>query len=141
MSEADRPAAGAPALGTSFPERRFPAVGLDRLRRYAAVSGDDNPIHVDEAAARAAGLDGPVVQGMLLMGLADTALGAWLPEGTCVRLSARFALPVPAGSDIAVSGRVVRADEAGGRERATLRLFIRDGTGRTVALAEADILF
>lgn len=128
-------------LGTAFADRLFAAVDMATVRRYAAVSGDDNPIHVDEQAARSIGLDGPIVQGMLLMGLADTALGEWLPAGTCAKLSARFALPVPVGSAVTVSGRVVRADEAQGRPRAALRIFIRDGTGKAVALAEAVVTF
>lgn len=36
------------------------------LVRYAAASGDYNPLHWDHASARAAGLDGVVVHGLLL---------------------------------------------------------------------------
>jgi acyl dehydratase len=134
-------AAAAPAMGTAFADRRFAAVGMEQVRRYAAISGDDNPIHVDEDAARSIGLDGPIVQGMLLMGLVDVALGEWLPAGACAKLSSRFALPVAVGADVVVSGRVVRADEAEGRPRATLRIFVKDGAGKAVALAEAIVTF
>ncbi|MDP2801976.1 MAG: MaoC/PaaZ C-terminal domain-containing protein [Phreatobacter sp.] len=127
-------------LGTVLPDRHFASVDMAMVRRYAAASGDDNPIHVDAAAARSIGLADPIVQGMLLMGLADTALGGWLPEGTCAKLSTRFALPVPVGAAVTVSGRVVRADQAEGRARATLRIFIRDEAGKAVALAEAIVL-
>ncbi len=128
-------------LGTILPDREVPSVDMAMVHRYAAASGDDNPIHVDAAAARSIGLADPIVQGMLLMGLADTALGGWLPEGICAKLSTRFALPVPVGAAVTVSGRVVRADEADGRARATLRIFIKDGAGKAVALAEAIVLF
>lgn len=36
--------------------------------RYALASGDDNPIHLDDKAARAAGLPGRVVHGMASLG-------------------------------------------------------------------------
>ena len=124
-----------PALGTVFPERIFAGVGLDQVRRYAALSGDDNPIHVDPEAARSVGLAEPVIQGMLLMGLADTALAGWLPEARVAKLSTRFALPVPVGADVAITGRVVKVDASG----ATLRILIKDGTGRMVAMAEAVV--
>lgn len=42
------------------------------LVRYAAASGDFNPIHFDHDAARAAGLDGIVVHGLLM--------AAWLAQ-------------------------------------------------------------
>ena len=129
----------APAMGTAFPDRRFASVDMGLVRRYAAISGDDNPIHVDDAAARSIGLDGPIVQGMLLMGLVDTALAEWLPGGTCDKLSTRFALPVAVGAAVTITGRVVRADEIDGRPRATLRIFVKDDAGKAVALAEAIV--
>ncbi len=135
MSETAHPA----PFGTTFPDRLFPAVAMSRVAAYAAVSGDDNPIHVDEAAARSIGLEGPVVQGMLLMGLVDTALAEWLPTGACTKLSARFALPVAVGASVAIAGRVVRADIEADRPRATLRIFVKDGAGRAVAMAEAIV--
>jgi acyl dehydratase len=135
VSEAAHPA----PFGTTFPDRLFPALEMARVAAYAAVSGDNNPIHVDDAAARSVGLEGPVVQGMLLMGLVDTALAEWLPAGSCAKLSTRFALPVAVGESVAVSGRVVRADREADRPRATLRIFVKDGAGRAVALAEAIV--
>ena len=126
-------------FGTTYPDRVFPGIAMDRVRAYAAASGDDNPIHVDEAAARSIGLEGPIVQGMLLMGLVDTALAEWLPQGTTVKLSTRFALPVAVGSPVTIAARVVRADTEAGRPRATLRIFVRDGGGKAVALAEAVV--
>lgn len=122
-------------VGTTFPERLFAKVGLEQVQLYAALSGDDNPIHVDPEAARSVGLAEPVIQGMLLMGLADTALAGWLPEARVKKFATRFALPVPVGADVAITGRVVKVDASG----ATLRVLIKDGTGRMVAMAEAVV--
>ena len=67
--------------------RRF---DLADLRRYAEVSGDNNPIHLDAALARQAGLEAPPVHGMLLMSCFEPALEAWCPDLILRRLSAKF---------------------------------------------------
>lgn len=70
------------------------------LIAYADASGDHNPIHLDEAAAKAAGLPNVIAHGMYIMGLAARAVTEW--AGGIERVSdfsARFAKPVvvPAG--------------------------------------------
>jgi acyl dehydratase len=74
---------------------------------------------------------------MLLMALADEALAAWRPQASCRRLTARFARPAMTGTTITVAGRVVKTETADGTTLATLRIFIRDGGGVVVAMAEA----
>ncbi len=56
---------GLPAPGEALPPLRRSASRAD-LVRYAAATGDRNPIHTDHAAARAAGLPGVVAHGLLL---------------------------------------------------------------------------
>lgn len=54
----------------SFPtalELRCGPIGAVDLALYAAASGDHNPLHLDEAVARGAGFERPVVHGMLTM--------------------------------------------------------------------------
>jgi len=41
----------------------------DQIKAYAEVSGDRNPIHLDETFARSVGLPGVIAHGMLQMGL------------------------------------------------------------------------
>jgi len=43
-----------------------PVTAVD-LAIYAAASGDLNPLHLDDAVARTAGFDQPLVHGMLTM--------------------------------------------------------------------------
>lgn len=81
------------------------------LVRYAAASGDANPIHLDDDAARAAGLPGVVAHGMLTLALAGRLLTAWAGASHDVTtLRTRFPRPVvvPAdgGARLAVAGRV-----------------------------------
>ncbi len=67
----DVPPATEPVDGLVLGPMTRSASRLD-LVRYAAASGDFNPIHFDHAAARAAGLDGVVVHGLLM--------AAWLAQ-------------------------------------------------------------
>lgn len=89
------------------------------LLRYAAASGDDNPIHRDDTAAQELGLPGVVAHGMYTMALAARALDEWAGgPGRVRRLGCRFARPVSVpdsldGAVVTVSGAVRRVDEEG----------------------------
>ena len=108
------------AVGDRLPplERR---IDLTTLVRYAGASGDYNPIHHDEAYARAAGLDGVIGHGMLAMGLASEAVTDWAGDsGAVSEMSVRFASQYRVGDVLTVAGEVVeRASDDG---RVVLRL-------------------
>lgn len=48
---------------------RMATLSREMLQSYARASLDPNPIHLDDAAARAAGLPGVIAHGMLIAGL------------------------------------------------------------------------
>jgi NAD(P)-dependent dehydrogenase (short-subunit alcohol dehydrogenase family)/acyl dehydratase/putative sterol carrier protein len=78
-------------------------VTADQASRYAVASGDDNPIHVDVATARAAGLPGVILHGLCTMAFAQRDLINALCGGDPARLerlSVRFARPVFPGSTL-----------------------------------------
>jgi acyl dehydratase len=85
------------------------------LVRYAAASGDQNPIHQDEAVARSVGLPGVIAHGMYTMALAARAVDAWFPGAEVVSLGCKFTNPVvvPAegGVDVEVAGEVRSAED------------------------------
>ncbi|MEO3742029.1 MaoC/PaaZ C-terminal domain-containing protein [Plantactinospora sp. B5E13] len=86
------PPAGEPVRVSIVP---LPA---DLPRRYAAASGDHNPIHLDDAVARAAGLPGVIVHGLALLALAgQTVLRA---DSQVTRLSCRFTRPIAPGDTL-----------------------------------------
>jgi acyl dehydratase len=99
-SDAKDAAAAMPALASW-------RVAPDDGRRYAALSGDWNPIHLWPWSARLMGMRRPIIHGMHTLAHACVALerahGA--PLG---RLDARFRSPVPLGS-----APVLHADAAG----------------------------
>ena len=109
-------------------------VDLDQALRYAEASGDRNPIHVDDAAARALGLPGVILHGMCTMALCGRAIVdelAGRDPTRLRRLAVRFYRPVFPGNDLVTtvyeagseSGRRILAFEAssGGK------VVVRDG--------------
>ncbi|WP_256668343.1 fused (3R)-hydroxyacyl-ACP dehydratase subunits HadA/HadB [Nocardia cyriacigeorgica] len=85
------------------------------LANYAGVSGDSNPIHFSEHAAKLAGLPTTVAHGLLTMGLAGGKLTSWLGDPTAIEsLSVRFAGFVPVAADarsvVEFSGKIKKLD-------------------------------
>ena len=73
-----------------------------QIDAYAEASGDHNPIHVDEAFARATELGGTIAHGMLVLAfiseMMTAAFGrAWLESG---KLDVRFRAPARPGDTI-----------------------------------------
>jgi len=98
----------------SLPTQVFTITRAD-LVRYAAASGDDNPIHQDEAVARSVGLPGVIAHGMYTMALAARAVTAWFPDGEVVSLGCKFtnpvAVPAEGGVDLEVAGETREAED------------------------------
>jgi acyl dehydratase len=83
----------------------------DDVAAYAEASGDRNPLHLDDAAARAAGFPGVIAHGMFTMGHLARCLSAWAGGPDRIRrLSAQFRAPVYLGDEIVAGGRVKAVD-------------------------------
>jgi len=92
-------------------------IDRDLLKKYADASGDQNPIHQDEAFAKSVGLPDVIAHGMLTMALAGKFVSDWAGGPAAVKeFSARFVKPVivPAGRkvDLTVGATVAEVDGA-----------------------------
>lgn len=75
----------------------------DQTFRYSPASGDPMPIHLDEQAARDAGLPGIIAHGFCVLAFASWALLQGLADGETSRLkrlAVRFSNPVLPGQEI-----------------------------------------
>jgi acyl dehydratase len=75
----------------------------DQTFRYSPASGDPMPIHLDDEAARAAGLPGIIIHGLCTQAFTSWAAVRELASGDSSRirrLAVRFAKPVLPGQDI-----------------------------------------
>lgn len=92
---------------TSWEPRSY-RITRDDLVAYAGASGDQNPIHQDEAVARSVGLPGVIAHGMYTLALAARYVDEEVGEpGRIAQIGAKFTRPVvvPAeGTEVVVSG-------------------------------------
>lgn len=110
VDERIRSAARATQIAQRFDE--------DQTSRYAEASGDHNPIHLDEAAARSVGLPGIIVHGLCTLAFCSRAVVAeFCPDdpSRIERLAARFAAFVRPGET--VRHTLWQSDSDGGQHR------------------------
>lgn len=123
-------------VGDELPIRTR-TVTREDVRAYAEVSGDRNPLHLDDEVARAAGFDAVIAHGMFTMGHLASAIVAWAgPRAVVERISAQFRAPVAIGDAIVAGGQVKALDG----DRVTVEAWVeleRDGsTDRPVRKGE-----
>ena len=86
-----------------------------KLLDYANASGDQNPIHQDEAFAKSVGLENVIAHGMFTMALAGRYVSDIAGSAAVREFSSRFIKPVvvPADTDVSlvVSGKVLEVSE------------------------------
>ncbi len=96
-------------IGTELAPNTF-KINRQLLIDYANASGDQNPIHQDEAFAKSVGLPDVIAHGMLTMALAGKYLSDVSGSQNVLEFSAKFIKPVvvPTGVDVSliVSGKV-----------------------------------
>lgn len=121
-----RPARGAPLLLETTVE-----VAPDQSLRYAEASGDHNPLHKDDAFARAAGLPGRILHGLCTMAMAQHAIVDAVAGGDPGRLLSqrgRFTRPVFMGDRLTTRGALI--ERAG--DRITLGYEVLNQEGKPV---------
>lgn len=119
-------------------ERTF-AITDEAVRAFAAVSGDDNPVHLDDDYARRTAFRGRVAHGMLLGAHISAVLGKDLPGPGSIYLSQTlsFEQPVKIGVEVMVRVTVAAKDEAS--RRLTLSTVCTVGD-QVVATGEAVVI-
>jgi acyl dehydratase len=133
-------------MSTEIELRVTPAEGV--TDRYAAASGDHNPIHVDEAFARSVGLPGRILHGLWTAAQVARAAesvtgetgGPVLGSGAEARyalasLSVQFRGMGVIGPEIIVAGSAVETEDG---EVAVMLSAVQDGT-RLVRNAKARL--
>ncbi len=105
------------------------AVTDERVRQFAAASGDTNPIHLDDDYARSTPFGGRIAHGMLTAGLLSAVLGTEFPGLGTIYLSQtlRFLRPVRIGDEIEVRLEVLEVLTEKGRVRLDTRCLNQDG--------------
>lgn len=111
------------------------------VRAFAKISGDHNPVHLDEAYAAKTPFKKRIAHGMLTAGLISAILGTQLPgEGSIyLEQTLNFKAPVYLDETITATVTVVKLHER--KPIATLETICKNQDGVVVLDGEATILF
>lgn len=109
------------------------------IRAFAAVSGDDNPVHLDDAYAAATPFKTRIAHGMLSAAYISAVLGTRLPGPGAVYISQTmtFRRPVRIGDEVTTRATVSAIDSE--RSRVTLTT-VCEVAGKTVVEGEAVVM-
>lgn len=107
------------------------------VAEYLDLANDPNPIHTSNHAARAVGLEGAVIPGMFIAGVAETMLLDVLGTVTPCGLKLRFMAPVPVGQELRF-GALTRARDAAGFPK-TARVFALRPDETIAAIGDFDL--
>jgi 3-hydroxybutyryl-CoA dehydratase len=124
-------------IGQSAELRR--TVTAADLDAFAAVTGDANPVHLDEAYAAATQFKGRIAHGMLSAGYISAVLGTRLPGPGAIYVSQSlgFRGPVRIGDEVTAEVKVTAIDAARGRVTLATACVV---AGKTVVDGEAVVV-
>jgi 3-hydroxybutyryl-CoA dehydratase len=107
---------------------------------FAGITGDLNPLHVNEEYAKTTIFKGRVAHGILTAGLISAVLGTKLPGPGAIYLSQtlRFTAPVRIGDTITASAEVIEKIEE--KSRIRLRTICTNQDGKVVVEGEATTM-
>lgn len=111
----------------------------DDVMTFARVSGDFNPVHVDEEAAAKTRFGGRIAHGMLSAAFISAAIAGKLPGPSSIYLSQtlKFTAPVRLGDTVTVRLSVL---ELLSKKRVRLSTTCVNQDGATIVEGEATIL-
>jgi acyl dehydratase len=119
---------GSPAIGQTASRSR--AVTARDIELFTEISGDRNPLHYDEAAARKTRFGGVVVQGGVTTAILNAVVAEDLPGPGTVFLQVNwtFRAPVRPGDTITGEVKVTKVREDKPVTELETRVFLADGT-------------
>jgi acyl dehydratase len=126
-------------VGEELPPLTKAALDRVQLSRYAGASGDYNPVHVDELAAKAAGMPSVYAPGMLVMGLLGHLLTDWARGAQVRRFGVKFVKMAWPGDTVVCKGRVTDRWGEGGRYFAELDLWAENQRGELLLKGQAAL--
>jgi len=115
-------------------------VSDDDIKLFAHISGDDNPVHMNDDYAKGTMFGGRIAHGMLVAGLISAVLGTMLPGPGAIYLSQqlRFRAPVRPGDQVTARAKVTEWNPEKGR--VTLLTDVTNQEGSVVIEGEARLV-
>lgn len=107
------------------------------VHAFTEISGDTNPLHIDQDYAQSNGYPDRVVYGGVTASFYSRLAGVYLPGKYCLFYSAdvKFTNPVYVGDVLTVSGKVIEKDDKI-NQQIVVKGKISNQNGTTVSLAK-----
>ena len=114
-------------------------VDENTVRQFAEVSGDFNPLHMDEAYAARSPFRGRIAHGALVASFISCVLGNHLPGPGAVfaGMTMRFERPVRIGDTVIARATVTDVDVKARRVKLAC---VCEGEGQTCMEADAEVI-
>lgn len=127
--------------GQALPEQRR-RLGVTDLVKYAAGSGDFNPLHYDSEFPQSKALGSIIVHGRFKYALLGQLVSDWLQHrGRIKKISCQYrGMDLP-GQEIVCRGRVVRKWEEGGEKLVEVSVWTENEAGKKTTPGQAIVSF
>lgn len=98
------------------------------LRNFSGVSGDTNPMHLNEEFAKSTQFGGCIVHGMLTASLISAVIGTKLPGPGCIYMSQtlKFLAPVRVGDTVYAVGKIKELQPEKKRAVMDTKCYVKD---------------
>ena len=116
-----------------------PDTSLPNVKRFAVAAGWDGPRFTDHEAARAEGLPGALVPGIMSQGFLAAMIHRWAPEAQIENVDTVFRAPVIVDESYAISGVVTDIDEDTGKVEIDLTVTNEAGETRVFGTARVKL--
>jgi len=126
-------------IGDELPAMAKAPIDRVQLARYAGATGDFNPLWVDDAFAKAAGMPSVMAPPGLAMGFLGQLVSDWGKGAQIKKLNARFSRMLWPGDTLVCKGRVFDRYGQNGHYYIELELWAENQRGELVAKAHGTL--
>lgn len=110
------------------------------VREYAALVGDANPVHLDDAYAAKSFFKKRIAHGMLAGGLISAVLGTKMPGPGAIYLSQNFEFKHPVNIGETITARVKVMEKHDRHKKIEFRTWVENPAGQVVLDGTAMVL-
>jgi len=109
------------------------------VEAFSRLSGDTNPVHLDDSYARHTRFGGRIIHGMLVASLISTVLGTGLPGPGCIYMSQQLSFRAPARVGERLTAKVRVSEWDGTKGRVLLATEVVNEQGVQIIVGEAKL--
>ena len=111
------------------------------VRSFAALSEDDNPLHLDPDYAAGTAFKKPVVHGVLLLGMFSRVFGNQYPGKGSIYLSQTAEFLRPAYLNQRITARITLQEYDAGKRTGIFQTVCLNEAGKKILIGKAEVLF